>query len=98
MFFTESVKFNTTAYCGGRLQVNYEDDKWEDVCPWDTTPGLQDMLNKLCQAMNCGDHNISITDSEKEEKKVTLNFCWLVCAINVSLIRSFTRAVVVFVI
>ncbi|XP_029013231.1 scavenger receptor cysteine-rich type 1 protein M130 isoform X2 [Betta splendens] len=64
-----SIKFNTTHKCGGWLQVNYQDKKWEYVCPFDNPQRA--LMNMLCKAINCGNYNESIKSTSDLSKKLS---------------------------
>uniref|UniRef100_A0A3Q1HC17 SRCR domain-containing protein n=1 Tax=Anabas testudineus TaxID=64144 RepID=A0A3Q1HC17_ANATE len=63
----KNVKFNTARKCGGQIKVNYQDNKWEYICPMKFSPEL---MKKLCHHFGCGDYNVSIP--AEETNKVTL--------------------------
>uniref|UniRef100_A0A8C4F1B9 SRCR domain-containing protein n=1 Tax=Dicentrarchus labrax TaxID=13489 RepID=A0A8C4F1B9_DICLA len=73
VFCVGSVKVNTTEKCGGVIQVNYINDKWEEVCHQTSN----DHLNKLlCKELGCGDPRDKKPQkkqkSNRKKSKVTL--------------------------
>ncbi|KAM3616980.1 uncharacterized protein V6R79_000555 [Siganus canaliculatus] len=57
----DRVTFNTTEKCGGQIQVNYR-NKWEKMCAHEFR---DDMKNKLCQHLGCGDSRKKSVTSTK---------------------------------
>ncbi|XP_054465198.1 scavenger receptor cysteine-rich type 1 protein M130 isoform X1 [Anoplopoma fimbria] len=62
IYCVNSVQFNTTAYCGGQIEVKYG-NKSEKVCAPKFTPEHSDML---CKQLKCEGHNDSIKITNKE--------------------------------
>ncbi|XP_053705321.1 deleted in malignant brain tumors 1 protein isoform X2 [Synchiropus splendidus] len=54
VYCAKNVKFRVTEYCGGQIEVNYQ-NVWEKVCS--RTPLSPTHKNSLCKVIGCGANN-----------------------------------------